>query len=444
MRSPLINPRPDSARIWAGRLLLIAFVWSCAGRVSADGIGRRFPSEKTSYVDKVSGFAITVLTTNHFNDSKIYQTHPQWTADGKYIIFRSNRNTNSSQAFAVNEATGEIIQVTDGIGNNTSTLNIARKSMKLYFLRGGRGGSGVTQFIEEDLAKIFADSEAGTMKDASAYERVCASLPAGMGESGGFGLDANEKTAYIGVHGGDVGTHLPPGVVPMGIPAGARMGAGPGGLRSVNLETGEVKVIADVPFQMGHVQANPWVPGEIVFAHETGGDAPQRTWTILADGTGYRPLYIETPDEWVTHEAIIGKDEVVFNILGHIPRLRTKPSGIGVINLRTKEMKLYGQISAGQGGPGAKETGAGFWHSNGSPDGRWLAGDTFAGNVWLINRATGEMTLLTTDHKMRPDHTHPTFSTDSKRILIQSGLLSNGENLNLMVITIPQSILSRT
>jgi oligogalacturonide lyase len=151
-------------------------------------------------------------------------------------------------------------------------------------------------------------------------------------------------------------------------------------------------------------------------------------------------LYVETPDEWVTHEAIIGRDEVVFNILGHLPRLRARPTGIAVINLRTNEMKLYGQVSAGQGWG---EDGRGFWHSNGSPDGRWLVGDTFAGNVWLINRQTGAMTLLTTDHKMRPDHAHPTFSPDSKRILIQSGLLSNGQNLDLMIIPIPNALLNR-
>jgi oligogalacturonide lyase len=39
---------------------------------------------------------------------------------------------------------------------------------------------------------------------------------------------------------------------------------------------------------------------------------------------------------------------------------------------------------------------------------------------------------------MRPDHTHPIFSPDSKRVLIQSGLFSDGKNLNLMVVTPPQ------
>ena len=68
--------------------------------------------------------------------------------------------------------------------------------------------------------------------------------------------------------------------------------------------------------------------------------------------------------------------------------------------------------------------GQGFWHCNGSADGKWAVGDTFAGNIYLINVPTGEITLLTTGHKDAPDHPHPSFSPDSKRILIESGLFA--------------------
>jgi oligogalacturonide lyase len=44
---------------------------------------------------------------------------------------------------------------------------------------------------------------------------------------------------------------------------------------------------------------------------------------------------------------------------------------------------------------------------------------------------------------MRPDHTHPTFSPDSKRILIQSGLLTDGKSLDLMTVTIPEYLQNR-
>ena len=50
--------------------------------------------------------------------------------------------------------------------------------------------------------------------------------------------------------------------------------------------------------------------------------------------------------------------------------------------------------------------------------------------------------LLTTDHKMRPDHAHPIFSPDSKRVLIQSGRLTDGASLDLIVVDIPARLLS--
>jgi len=78
-----------------------------------------------TFVDATTGVTVTALTTGTFNDAKIYQTHPQWTADGQYVIFRSNRAAGGrSQAFAVREATGDIIQLTEG-ATNTGSLNVA-------------------------------------------------------------------------------------------------------------------------------------------------------------------------------------------------------------------------------------------------------------------------------------------------------------------------------
>jgi oligogalacturonide lyase len=204
----------------------------------------------------------------------------------------------------------------------------------------------------------------------------------------------------------------------------------------MDLQTGAVSVILDTPFLMGHVQANPWVPNEILYCHETGGDAPQRMWTVRADGTGNRPLFVEGPLDWVTHEAVITRDEVVFNLIGHQPLQRTRPTGIAVINLRNDQVRLYGQVDDNP--PDSRNLG-GYWHSNGSPDGRWLVGDTFAGNIWLIDRRDGRQSLLSTGHKMRPDHAHPTFSPDSRHILIQSGLLSDGQSLDLILLPVPSS-----
>ena len=387
-------------------------------------IGQRFPSETRTFVDRITGTAVTALTTSAASDSKIYQDHPQWTDDGRWVIFRSNRGEEDPkvyQAFAVDEITGIIVQLTEGPGLLAGTLNIARLSGRLYYLKSA--SDGAVSLVELESRALLDDSAAGAVKSAPSYERLVARLPRELRESGGFCLDADESSAYVGMRELSPeelrGEKLPPHV------PGTFCRQFPSRLVRVDLADGSMRSVAETTFLMGHVQSNPWVSGEVVFCCETGGDAPQRMFTVK-DGSPYRALYEETPDEWVTHEAVVTKDEVMFSIMGHLPRLRKKPTGIAVINLRTDEMKLIGQCDVGDG----------FWHVNGSPDGRWAAGDDFDGNFHLIDRRNGKLTIMTTGHVMKPDHAHPTFSPDSTRILFQSGLLSGGRNLNLMTISV--------
>lgn len=430
-------------------------------------VGKRYPSEKRIEPDPVTGVPLTILTDGKASDAKIYQTHPQWTADGKWIVFRSSGRAQGSQAYAVNENTGDIVQLTDGAGNNTGTLNLARKSMKVYYLRNQtqreRGfpatqpttqattepttqPEDVVQMIELDLGTLLADAMANSVKSPESYERVVTTLPQGLRESGGFGLDANEDVAYLGVRGGDTGEHLPPGTEIIQTEPGQRMGAGPAGLRSIHLQTGALKVVLDTPFLMGHVQANPFKPGEILYCHETGGDAKQRMWITNADGSNNRPLFKEEPLDWVTHETFVGPDEVMFNLIGHQSRLRVRPTGIAIINTKTNAVELIGQVTERQEedkndlgvNAAGRDSYGGFWHCNGSFDGKWAVGDTFTGNLWLIDRKTGKRSLLSTDHKMKPDHLHPTFSDDSTRVLVQSGRWTDGQRLQLVVIPVPR------
>lgn len=436
-------------------------------------IGRRFPSEKKVVNDPITGVPLTFLTSTPAGDSKIYQTHHQWTSDGKWLVFRSNRVR--GQAMAVNEETGDIVQVTDG--GYSGMLCLADHSMNLYFLRnpstlladasgapavGGRtipapgspkieaGKSAPhepAQMVRVDLEKLFADSAAGKVGAANEYEHVLGVIPVEFGAVGDVALDPTEDYVYFRVAGKEeAARHLPPDTKIEPAYGPRKMGAGPTGLASMNLKTGEVKFIVAVPFQIGHVQTNPFVPGEIVFCWETGGKAPQRTWTVRSDGTGLRPLYPEAPYEWVTHEAIITKDEVAIAILGHrkigtndawgIAGTREHPTGLGIVNLRTREMKIAGQTKSGSG----------LWHVNGSPDGRWAVGDDFARNLYLIDRHTDEMILLTGGHKTTAaDHPHPTFSADSTRIEIQSAMLSSdNRSMNICVVPVPEAWLKRT
>ena len=114
-------------------------------------IGTRFPSEKKIVTDPVTGLELTFLTSKPLGDSKIYPTHPQWTSDGQWLIFRSDRV--KGEAMAVHEKTGELVQVTEG--GYTGALSIAQKSMKLYFMREANEKS--MQIIEVNLAKVFEE-----------------------------------------------------------------------------------------------------------------------------------------------------------------------------------------------------------------------------------------------------------------------------------------------
>lgn len=196
---------------------------------------------------------------------------------------------------------------------------------------------------------------------------------------------------------------------------------------------------------------------------EGGSDC--RTWAVMADGSGLRPLYPESEYEWVTHEAFLTSDEVGFAIMGHRPvagitdsqaapgtevgganpgqelgwgpsGTREKPTGFAVVNLRTREMRIEGQTHRGSG----------FWHVAGSGDGRWLAGDDFARDIYLIDRHSHEMILLSSGHKTTAaDHPHPTFSPDGSRIQIQSAMLSEDDRtMNICIIPVPKHWLERT
>ncbi len=398
-------------------ILIILSIYSYAS-----DIGKRFPSEKYMMTDSRTGYPITVLTNGTTSDAKLYPTHPQWTSDGKYIIFRSSDRSadGHSQAFAVSEETGDIIQLTDGEGTGTGSLNVARLSNKLYYFR---SNNDEKTLIELDIASLIKDSYANKVKNRAVYEREITKLPANLAESGGFTLDKDEKIAYVGVRRLDEKPDEKD-------QEDFRIKQVPSGIRAIDLQTGKVSMVIDVPFTMGHVQANPFVSGEILYCQETGGDAPQRMWITNADGSNNRPLYEETTTDWVTHETWVDKDHVYFLLMGHLPRLRKNPTGLFSINVRTDRLQPLGQL----------EYGSGFWHCGGTSDGKWAAVDNFEGEVYLINCLTGERTLLTTDHKMKSDHTHPSFSPDNTRVLIQSGLLSDGKKLGLMVINIPSGL----
>ncbi|GAA0529592.1 oligogalacturonide lyase [Rhizomicrobium palustre] len=369
-------------------------------------------SEVHVVMDEVTHVPMRFLTTGPAGNAKIYQTHPQWTADGSHIIFRSsNRSSEGPAIFALRESDGAITQLTHGKGVKLSSINVSRLANHLFYFR--EGGDKRLRLIRLDFP---ASPEAG----AAPKETTITTFPEGFRDAGGFAIDMDESAAYTGVLLDDAPS-----------PQEAAKRHVEGEIWAIDLKTGAIRTVVKTPFRVGHVEANPWLAGELMYCNETGGDAPQRMWIVKADGTGSRPLFVEGPTDWVTHETFVDRDHVMFNIMGHTPELRKRPTGVAVIDLRTDVVEMVGQLP----------TGRGFWHSNGTTDGHLAVADDFDGEVYLMDRKTGERILLSTGHMMKPDHTHPNFSPDGTRILIQSGRESGGKRLDLVTLPVPKRFL---
>lgn len=425
----------------------------CCCTASWAQFGKCTPSERWTYTDAKTGNKITVLTDTLKNDRFLYQTDPMWTADGKYLLFRSSsrgdgtmvertqpngekKKWKPTQIYFIEMVTGKIIQATEGADLGNAFL--ANRSNKLFI---SRNGNHQWKLYVMDLDRFFADVEHDKVGKPAKYERLIGIFPAEMGRPGGYAVDCMDDYAYITVE--REGTEeekermmknafLPETNQPIKIKPTLC------GIRKMNLQTGEVTKVIDTEFKVGHIQASRFTPGEIVFCNETGGDAHQRMWYCTADGKVFKPLYKETALDWVTHETFATKDYVYFNILGFLPRLRKQANGIYRINLRTDDVEQIGQVEMEKDrcAIDGQLVGRGFWHCNASRDNRWAAGDTFGGNVWMMNVATGERHWLVSDTKMRPDHAHPSFSPDGTKVLFQSGHFTNGKRLNLMMVDI--------
>lgn len=420
------------------------------------GVGRVYPSEMQKYTDAETGYEIIMLTDTLGNDRFLYQTDPMWTADGKYILFRSSvragdkpveRKRESdgtlfsyrpTQYFFLEVETGNIIQATEGTGWGNAFL--ANRSNRLFLSR--RVDDEWRMYVM-NLDVLMADVKAGTVASPEKYETLVGVFPKEMGRPGGYAVNSEDEYAFISVERDGTeeekermlkNAFIPQNNQPIKIKPVLS------GIRKMNLQTGEVSHVVDTEFKIGHMQASRFRPDEIVFCNETGGDAHQRMWYCKSDGSVLKPLYAETPLDWVTHETFASEDYVYFNILGFQPRLRKQVSGIVRINLRNDDVECVGQVELAdeEYAPHRLLNGRGFWHCNATRDNKWAAGDTFAGNVWIVNVKTGERIKIATDTRMKPDHAHPSFSPDGRWLLFQSGHFTDGKRLNLMMVDLKQ------
>ena len=81
------------------RIIAISIAVLCATSLLAQ-IGRRFPSERKVINDPKTGVELVFLTSKSgTGDSKIYQTHNQWTSDGRWVISTLAKGRNPAEKY---------------------------------------------------------------------------------------------------------------------------------------------------------------------------------------------------------------------------------------------------------------------------------------------------------------------------------------------------------
>lgn len=388
MRGTDMNRRQFLRRAAAGSAALAAAHGaSMPGAWGAVSPGFSLPKDVyPSYVDEKTGASVLNLTPGEHSDSVTYQTHPMWVDGGRYFMFYSDRSGNGSRPHLLEVATGAVRPVPL---NDYSRSTLSWTTPHLYFIN--KEGIGAVDVVE-------GFQGGGAVRMFGKVPEAFSSL------QGTISLDADQKSLYVG---GIIGENERSAIY------------------AVDTETGAAREVTSFDFKVGHVQANPFEPGLIMFCHETGGDAPQRTWMVRADGSGLGPVYRETFDEWVTHEVWWSADRVIFTIWPYDEVHSLLPHGIASATLE-------------DGPKGKMELIAGYpaWHTHGSPDMKWAMGDDFDRNIWLVRMDNLERRLLTQGHNGEGFKTHPhgSFTPDSGAVVFNS---SRGGRESILCAPIP-------
>ena len=341
-----------------------------------------------SYVDEKTGATVYNLTRGAADDQIMYQTHPMWTQGMDYFLFYSKRSGEGMLPHLLEMDTGEVRPILNG-GCQRGTMTW--KNNLFYYI------ANHEVFAVDVVAEFHGEGKPQLLgRIPEAYQRY----------SGDITVDADGSALYFGAQLDETGEKC--------------------AVAAMNLASGETRTVTETTFKVGHFQANPFRAGEIMFCWETGGDAPQRTWFVKADGTGMKPMYKETYNEWVTHEVWWDADNIIFTIWPYDDTMKQKPHGIATASLATGpegSMKVLALYPA--------------WHTHGSRDGGWALGDDFERNIWLVKTDACERKLLTQGHLGAGFKTHPhgSFTPDSSGAVFNSS--RNGVE-NIFYVPLPQ------
>ena len=213
-----------------------------------------------SWVDPDTGHRVVRLTTEP-GSASLYFNQNGYTADGKQMVYTTPRGIS-----ALNLETHEAHSVVDG---RVRVVVTGRKSQKVYYIENGSVWS----------------ADVGT-----GQKQQIAKLP----QRGGISTVNADETLLAGTYIEGDAKEPPPGT-PKGQMMEMRLASRlPMALFTVNIATGETKVIQRSTDWLNHLEFSPTDPNLIMYCHEGPWHKVDRIWLMHADGSNATKIHTRT------------------------------------------------------------------------------------------------------------------------------------------------------
>lgn len=368
------------------------------------GKGRRWPSERKSYKDRLTGLEVTQLTDYKAHSHHLYFTENGWYDDERRLLFISDRE-NSTNLFSMEVASGEMTQLTDYQSNDQLDASLLPDGSAAFVRLGN-------QLIRLDLAsleeKLLYEAPDGyQLGNASAtadgrYVLAC------VQEDLSHRIRLDLGNGYVGHR--ELMEAAPHSMI-------VRIEAG----------GGEAETVYEANKFITHINASTKEPWLMTFCHEGPWHlVDHRIWG----------LDLRTGKAWKIRERLDEGEKVGHEFF--------YPDGttIGYHGFRTDGTNFFGSIRYDNTGMEETEFHFDTWH--GYADGHGLAvvdgkGQVRSLSLWrkIGGKYEGPRTLceLRCSFHSQKVHAHPRFDAKGKRLLFTSD--KNGYG-NLYLIHIPE------
>lgn len=341
-------------------------------------VGEWIDAPPVSTTDEETGLTYEVVSGGIGNNTHIYFNRANFTYDGKYLIFRSDR-TGNWQVYAYDIAGQRLRRLTDA-EHDPGRPSIDPCRPILYYGQGNAVHQLNIETLEDSLVYRHPTPEGGSflLMDVSGDGQYL-----GFMEIGPYEKAENGTADFV-----------------------RRFEARP--LSSLWIATADGAKVWKVHEEKRHLQHLlfcPTDPATLMYCHEGPWDrVEQRLWLMHWDGSRIRPLrYQETPELAIGHEYWLADGRHV----DYVRRCKGQPTAVCRVDTYSGEETVL--------------TLHGYCHFISDRTGNRIVGDD-ADYVTLLDVPTGRLTPLVRHNQELTIantlyHPHPAFSPDGERIV---------------------------